>query len=63
MSLDFIQLALVRSNYLRINNTKKLFSKTMKITNKNSVYIDHINNFDRADFIFSLNFSQKWQIQ
>jgi hypothetical protein len=22
-----------------------------------------MNNFDRADFIFSLNFSQKWQIQ
>jgi hypothetical protein len=22
-----------------------------------------MNNFDRADFIFSLNFSQKWQMQ
>ena len=22
-----------------------------------------MNNFDSADFIFSLNFSQKWQIQ
>jgi hypothetical protein len=35
----------------------------MKVTTKNSVYIDNINNFDRADFIFSLNVSQKWQIQ
>jgi hypothetical protein len=44
---------------LRINNTNKLFSKTMKITTKIL-----FNNFDRADFIFfSLNFSQKWQIQ
>ena len=27
------------------------------------MYIGNMNNFDRADFIFSFNFSQKWQIQ
>jgi hypothetical protein len=43
--------------------TNKPFSRIMKITTKVLFYIDKIDNFDSVNFIFSLIFSQKWEIQ
>jgi hypothetical protein len=47
----------------KTDDTNILYSKIMKITTKVLFDIDKMNNFDSADFNFSLNFSQKWQIK
>jgi hypothetical protein len=42
---------------------KQTFLQNHENNNLGPVYIDKMNNFDRADFDFSFNFSQKWQIK
>jgi hypothetical protein len=39
------------------------FFQNNENNNRSPVSIDKMNNFDRADFNFLLNFSQKWQIK
>jgi hypothetical protein len=46
---------------LRTDDTN-FFSQNHENNNYTPVYIDKMNNFDRADFNFSFNFSQKCQI-
>jgi hypothetical protein len=45
--------------YLRTDDTNKPFSRIMKITTEVLFYINRMNNFDSANFIFSLIFSTK----
>jgi hypothetical protein len=42
---------------------KQTFPQNHENNNRSPVYIDKMNNFDRADFNFLLIFSQKWQIK
>ena len=43
-------------NRLRTDDTNKHFFQNHENNNLSHVYIDNINNFDRADFNFSFKF-------
>jgi hypothetical protein len=42
---------------------KQTFFQNHENNKWSRVYIDKVNNFDHANFNFSFNFSQKWQIK